>query len=79
MPVSQPLDSSTTGGLANTRVTDERHVFAINQTTKLAVFKKGCAYWLDISVVDADTGIELVKDTEYKPLDLCGIPTKISG
>ncbi len=77
--MSAPLDSATTGGLANSRITDERHTFTAQQTTKIAVLKKGCGYWIDIRVVDAVTGIELVKDTEYKPLDLCAIPTKITG
>jgi hypothetical protein len=77
--MTQALDSSTTGGLANTRVTNERHTFTGTGNIKPVVTSKGAAYWQDIEVINVSTGIALIKDTDYKPLDLCSIPTKISG
>lgn len=77
--MSNALDSATTGGLANTRVDNEAYTLTSSTGTRAVVFSKGCGYWQDISVVDTATGLPLVKNTDYLPIDLCSVPTKIAG
>lgn len=77
--MTQALDSATTGGLANTRITAERHIFTGVSNYNPVVVKKGCAYIEDIEIVDANTGVSLIKYVDYDPLDLCSVPTKLSG
>ena len=73
------LDSTLTGGLANTRVTSERTVFSSTTAPQPVVFKVGCAYWTDIEVSDYTNSTTLVKDVDYVGMDTAGIPSKLTG
>lgn len=70
------LDSSQTGGLANSRIDNETRI--LSRAKEPVIVSKGVAYWLDFQVKRQD-GTLLQKDVDYVPLDLCATPTKLAG